>query len=59
MFASTIVVNGKVAGTWKRVLAKKSVKIGTNLFRSLTDAENRRLEEAGMRYCTFLGVERG
>ena len=58
IFASTIVVNGKVAGTWRRVLAKKSVKIGTNLFRSLTDGETRGLEEAIRRYCAFLGVER-
>jgi hypothetical protein len=59
MFASTIVVNGKVTGTWRRVLAKKSVKIGTNLFRSLTNGETRVLEEAIRRYCAFLGVERG
>ncbi len=59
MFASTIVVNGKVAGTWRRVLAKKSVKIGINLFGSLTNGETRMLEEAIRRYCTFLGVERG
>ena len=59
MFSSTIVVNGKVAGTWRRVLAKKSVKIGTNLFRSLTNGETPVLEEAIGRYCAFLGVERG
>ena len=59
MFSSTIVVNGKVAGTWRRVLAKKSVKIGTNLFGSLTNGETRMLEEAIRRYCAFLGVERG
>jgi hypothetical protein len=59
MFASTIVVNGKVTGTWRRVLAKKSVQIRTNLFRSLTDGETLGLEEAIKRYCAFLGVERG
>jgi hypothetical protein len=59
MFSSTIVVNGRVAGTWRRVLAKKSVKIGTSLFRSLTNGESRVLEEAIRRYCAFLGVERG
>ena len=59
MFSSTIVVNGKVTGTWRRVLAKKSVKIRTNLFRSLTKGEARGLEEAIRRYCAFLGVERG
>lgn len=59
IFSSTIVVNGKVAGTWRRVLTKKSVKIKTNLFKSLTKAETRGLEEAIRRYCAFLGVERG
>lgn len=59
MFASTIVVNGRVAGTWRRVLAKKSVKIGTSLFRSLTNGETRVLEEAIRRYGAFLGVNGG
>jgi Winged helix DNA-binding domain len=59
VFSSTIVVNGKVAGTWRRVLAKKSAKISTSLFRSLTNGETRVLEEAIRRYCAFLGVERG
>jgi hypothetical protein len=58
MFSSTMVVNGKVTGTWRRVLAKKSVKIRTNLFRSLTSGETRGLEEAVRRYCAFLGLER-
>jgi hypothetical protein len=59
IFAATIVINGKVTGTWKRVLAKKSVAISTDLFRSLTKAEARALEEAICRYCTFLGMARG
>lgn len=59
VFASTIVVNGRVAGTWRRVLTKKSVKIVTNLFRPLNKAEARGLEEAIGRYCVFLGVESG
>ena len=57
MFASTIVVNEKVAGTWRRVLGKKSVTVRTILFRSLSKAETRGLEEAIGRYCVFLGVE--
>jgi hypothetical protein len=57
VFAATIVINGKITGTWKRVFAKKSVAISTDLFRSLTKAEARALEEAMGRYCEFLGME--
>jgi hypothetical protein len=58
MFSSTIVVNGKVVGTWKREFKKNAVTISTNLFKSLTKAEARALEEAIHRYCEFLGLER-
>jgi hypothetical protein len=58
VFSSTIVINGKVVGTWKRLLTKKAVRISTGLFRSLTTAETRGVEEATGRYCEFLGVER-
>jgi hypothetical protein len=59
IFAATIAINGKITGTWKRVFAKKSVAISTELFKSLTKAEDRALEEAMGRYCEFLGMERG
>jgi len=59
IFAATIVINGKITGTWKRVFAKKSVALSTDLFRSLTKAETRALEEAMGRYCEFLGMARG
>ena len=59
VFSSTIVINGEVAGTWKRIIGKKSVAISTDLLRPLTKAETRALEEAIARYCEFLGVARG
>jgi hypothetical protein len=59
IFAATIVIDGKITGTWKRVFAKKSVAISIDLFRSLTKAEARALEEAMGRYCEFLGMARG
>src|SRR5258708_22761453 len=58
MFAATIVINGKITGTWKRVFAKKSVAISTDLFRSLTKAKARALEEAMGRYVEFRRVVR-
>jgi hypothetical protein len=59
IFAATIVIDGKITGTWKRVFAKKSVAISIDLFRSLTKAEARALEESMGRYCEFLGMARG
>jgi hypothetical protein len=58
IFAPTIVINGKVAGTWRRIVAKKSVAITTDRFRSVTNGETRVLDQAIGRYCAFLGVER-
>ena len=58
IFLGTIVVNGSVAGTWKRAFKKNAVRVTTNFFRPLTRAEAGKLDEAISRYCEFLGVER-
>jgi hypothetical protein len=58
MFLGTIVVNGRVAGTWKRELKKNAARVTTNLFRPLTRAETGALEKAIGRYCEFLELER-
>jgi hypothetical protein len=59
MFSSTIVIDGKVVGTWKRELTKKALRISTDLFRPLSKKEAQILEEAFCSYSSFLGVERG
>jgi len=58
IFLGTIVVNGRVVGTWKRELRKNIAKITTNFFRPLTPAETGALEKAMSQYCKFLGLER-
>jgi hypothetical protein len=58
IFLGTIVVNGRVVGTWKRDLKKNAARVTTTLFRSLTPAEAGALEKAISRYCTFLELER-
>jgi hypothetical protein len=58
MFLGTIVVNGRVVGTWRRELGKKAASVTTNFFRPLTRAEAGALEEAIGRYCEFLQLER-
>jgi hypothetical protein len=52
----TIVVDGKIAGTWKRVIKKDSVTLAPKLFATITMAQNRALAKAAAGYAKFLGV---
>jgi hypothetical protein len=56
MFMPTLVINGRVAGTWKRVVKKKSVVITAAPFVSLKKAEGRALAAAAERYGRFLNL---
>jgi hypothetical protein len=51
-----VLLDGRVMGTWKRVIDKQSVSIDTRLWRTLTRAEHAALEEASDRYAAFLGA---
>lgn len=53
---NTIVLDGRVIGTWKRVLKKNSVSITPSLFTSLNEAEMCALVAAANRYGAFLGL---
>lgn len=53
---NVIVLDGRVVGTWKRVLKKEAVILTSNLFTSLTEAEMRTLTEEANRYGAFLGL---
>ena len=53
---NTIVLDGRVIGTWKRVLKKNSVIITPSLFTSLNEAEMCALVAAANRYGAFLGL---
>ena len=52
----TIVMDGRVVGTWKRTLKTDAVIITPNLFTPLNEAETRALAIAANRYGTFLGI---
>lgn len=54
IFLGTIVVNGRVVGTWKRELRKNRATVTTNFFRPLSPAERGALEKGISRYCKFL-----
>ncbi len=52
----TIVMDGRVVGTWKRTLKKDVVIITPSLFAPLNEAETRALAAAANRYGAFLDL---
>jgi hypothetical protein len=54
MFASTIVSNGRVTGTWKRAFKKKRATLTASYFAPPKKAETRALAAAAERYGSFL-----
>jgi hypothetical protein len=56
MFLSTIVENGRVAGTWRRTVKPKGVEIVLAPWRPLTATARRGVERAAVRYAEYLGL---
>lgn len=56
MFSPTIVIDGQVAGAWKRTFKKGAVAVEWTPFRALTSLENHALSAAAERYGAFLGM---
>lgn len=56
MFLPTVVVGGRVEGTWKRTFKKNAVVITTNFFVSPKPPKTGALADAAERYSHFLGV---
>lgn len=54
MFSPTIVVDGRVMGTWKRTLKKNTTVITASPFTPLSAPETHGLATAAEKYCTFL-----
>jgi hypothetical protein len=54
LFQHTILVKGRIVGTWKRILKKDALVIETKLFTRLTKAEDRSVALAIRRYGEFL-----
>ncbi len=53
---AVMIMNGKVVGTWKRVLKKNAVEISLQPFRELGESEKEAFESEVARYGRFLGV---
>jgi len=56
VFAALVVVDGHVAGTWKRAFGKNSVAVSISSFRSLTSDQHDAVMAAVARYGSFLDV---
>jgi len=56
IFYPAIVLDGRVAGTWKRIFKKESVVITLSPFAPLKKKERQALAEAAERYGAFLGM---
>ena len=57
IFRPTIIVDGQVAGLWKRTVKKDKVIIETELFRPVTGQEKKMIRRATLSYGKFLGKE--
>jgi hypothetical protein len=56
MIGQAIVIDGRVAGSWKRSLKEESVLITLNYFAPVSKAEKQLVANAADRYGTFLGL---
>jgi len=51
---STVVIAGKVVGTWKRTLTKKTVRVEVQPFEALNPAQQDAIQAAAQEYANFL-----
>ena len=53
---SVLVLDGIIAGTWKRVLARAKVELTVSPFQALRKAEKEAIRAAASAYGEFLGL---
>lgn len=58
IFGPTVIVNGRVVGSWKRTISKKGVKIDTTLDEKITKQADASLQKQLKRYADFIGYIR-
>jgi Winged helix DNA-binding domain len=56
LMGPAVIVNGSVIGTWKRMNAKRAVRIEVKALRPLTQSETVAIKKAADRYAKFLGA---
>lgn len=57
IFTSTLIVNGHIAGTWKRTITNKGVKIKIKPFEKLSKQAESALEREMNKYADFIGMK--
>jgi hypothetical protein len=55
VFTNSILVNGKIAGTWQRVIKNNSVTVTTKPFSALSKTKQELVDRAANRYGKFMG----
>ena len=56
IFRPPLLVDGRIAGSWNRTLAKAAVEVGTDWFEPPSATAIEALDAAAARYASFLGV---
>ncbi len=56
LFNHTVVIDGRIRGTWARKLKKNDVEVSINLFAPIDHAADQELDEEIERYGQFLGL---
>ena len=54
-----IIIDGKIEGTWKRVIRNNTVSIETIPFRPLSKTRQQVLAKGSKKYCSFIGKQMG
>jgi hypothetical protein len=55
MFASTMIIDGQVVGTWKRNVKKNAIAVSAIPFSQLSKGETAAFKQAVERYGAFMG----
>lgn len=58
IFKPALLVDGRIAGTWKRLLSKAGVEVVADWFDTPAAPQRKAFDAAAERYAAFLGVER-
>ena len=56
IFNPTIIVNGEIVGTWKRIFKSGTVNMVLNRYKSLNNEENKAIKKAAAEYGNFVGM---
>jgi hypothetical protein len=57
LYPGVVVINGQVAGTWKRTLGKNNVEVNINLLMNLKESQMKAIDRSIAQYSKFLGYK--